>query len=180
MIPYKGTRTATYRESPCTAKGEMQTAGIGQHLWLGREICEGTVHEGSMGTNWLLCRTPGDKQVQTSYLASGGESHQHCLSTKVMGLWWNVTTRGTPPDVCPILPAVPGTSGSSEAVRASFGISFFLTLESHSFSVLMLMKDTSPFAPVITPSCSQRTMRSISSPSFHLRYLPTNNPAGYF
>lgn len=48
---------------------------------------------------------------------------------------------------------------------------FFLTLESHSFRVLMLMNDTSPLAPVITPSCSQRTIRSMSSPSFHLRYL---------
>lgn len=46
-----------------------------------------------------------------------------------------------------------------------------LTLESHSLSVLMLMKDTSPLAPVMTPSCSQRTIRSMSSPSFHLRYL---------
>lgn len=35
----------------------------------------------------------------------------------------------------------------------------------------MLRNDTSPLAPVITPSCSQRTIRSISSPSFHLRYL---------
>lgn len=156
--------------------------GTGQRLrhWLGREVCEGRIHEGSMGTDWLLYWTPGDKRVQTSYPASGGESHQHGLSTKVMLLCWKVTTRGTPPDVCLILPAVPGMSGSSEAVRASFGISFFLTLESHSFSVLMLMNDTSPLAPVITPSCSQRTMRSISSPSFHLRYLPTNNPAGYF
>lgn len=47
----------------------------------------------------------------------------------------------------------------------------YLTRESHSFRVLTLMKETSPFAPVITPSCSQRTMRSMSSPSFHLRYL---------
>ena len=175
-------RTATYKESPCTGKGETRTAGTGQHLWrwLGRGVCKGRVHEGSMATDWLLCQTPGDKRVQTSYLASGGESHQRCSSTKVTLLWWNVTTQGTPPDVGLILPAIPGMSGSSEAVRASFGISFFLTLESHSFSVLMLMNDTSPLAPVITPSCSQRTMRSISSPSFHLRYLPTNNPAGYF
>lgn len=73
-----------------------------------------------------------------------------------------------------------GCQAAVKQLRASFGISFFLTLESHSFSVLMLMKDTSPFAPVITPSCSQRTMRSMSSPSFHLRYLQTRNPASYF
>lgn len=66
-------------------------------------------------------------------------------------------------------------SASRKAVRPSLGILFLLTLESHSFSVLMLMNDTSPLAPVITPSCSQRTMRSISSPSFHLRYLPISN-----
>jgi len=96
-----------------------------------------------------------------------------------MHLWWKVVTQGTPLDVCLILPAIPGMSGSSEAVRASFGILFFLTLESHSFRVLMLMNDTSPLAPVITPSCSQRTMRSMSSPSFHLRYLQTRSPAGY-
>lgn len=35
------------------------------------------------------------------------------------------------------------------------------------------MKDTSPLAPVITPSCSQRTIRSMSSPSFQWRYLRT-------
>lgn len=51
--------------------------------------------------------------------------------------------------------------------------SLYLTRESHSLSALMLMKDSSPFAPVITPSCSQRTIKSISSPSFHRRYLQT-------
>lgn len=41
----------------------------------------------------------------------------------------------------------------------------------------MLMKDTSPLAPVMTPSCSQRTIRSMSSPSFHLRYLQSQQGA---
>lgn len=139
-------------------------------------VRKGRAHKRGTGADWLLRQTPGDKRFKpaTSHLGARPISTAH--PPKLTLLWWNVTTQGAPLAVCLVLPAVPGVSGSSELVRASFGISFFLTLESHSFSVLMLMNDTSPLAPVITPSCSQRTIRSISSPSFHLRYLPTKNP----
>lgn len=74
-----------------------------------------------------------------------------------------------PPLRKPFGPLLTGYHGNCETQR----IGGALTLESHSFRVLTLMKDTSPLAPVITASCSQRTIRSMSSPSFQWRYLST-------
>ena len=48
------------------------------------------------------------------------------------------------------------------------------TLGSHSFKVLILIKDSSPLGPSIMASCSHLTIRSIPSPRFHLRYLQMN------
>ena len=49
------------------------------------------------------------------------------------------------------------------------------TLESHSLSVFILMNCVSPLEPIMTPSCSHRTIRSMSSPMWYLRYLTSDN-----